>query len=61
MAAEMDEIQLCKIMIDHGIRWDKVYTVSAKVVSKMKAINCLDIAIGFKSTSVITNIKEHLM
>lgn len=61
LAAEMDEVKLFRTMIENGGCWDKTYTVPAKVISKKKAIDCLDIAIYFKSTSVAAFIKESLL
>ncbi|MBB1440530.1 hypothetical protein H5202_18005 [Shewanella sp. SG41-4] len=60
LAAENDEIQLFKIMIEHGGDWRKTYTVPSSAISYKKAVNCLDIAKNFKSYRVVEHIENVL-
>lgn len=60
LAAENDEVNLFKLMIEHGGDWRKVYVLPLGIDSKKKAINCLDIAEYFKAKNVIEYIKDTL-
>jgi ankyrin repeat protein len=60
LAAENDEIQLFKMMIEHGGDWRKTYTVPSSAMSYKKAVNCLDIAKNFKSYRVVEHIENVL-
>ncbi|MGR6781790.1 hypothetical protein ACU5B6_26110 [Moritella viscosa] len=61
LAAEMDEIQLFKLMIEQGGCWDKTYTIPTNINHEKKAINCLDIAQYFESNNVIKFIEMELI
>ncbi|MFT5706020.1 MAG: ankyrin repeat protein [Oceanospirillaceae bacterium] len=61
LAAEMDEIKLFKLMIEHGGCWDKTYTIPTNIHYEKKAINCLDIAKYFGANNVVKFIETELI
>lgn len=61
LAAEMNEIQLFKFMIDHGGDWRKTYTLPIGQHFDKKAINSLDIARYYCSKDIAQFIENELM
>ncbi|QSX34476.1 hypothetical protein JYB87_04290 [Shewanella avicenniae] len=52
LAVENDELNLFRLMLEHGGDWRKVYVLPDGVDSKNKAVNCLDIAKFFKANQI---------
>jgi ankyrin repeat protein len=61
LAAEMDEVNLFRLMVEHGGDWKKVYVLPEGIDSKDKAINCLHIAKYYKATQVVEYINSTLL
>ncbi|HCD5199113.1 TPA: hypothetical protein NBT51_004788 [Vibrio parahaemolyticus] len=60
LAAELNELQLFKKMIEQGGDWKKTYTVPIGTSSPKRAIDCLDIAEYFDSHDVKRYIEDEL-
>ncbi|MBS3797189.1 ankyrin repeat domain-containing protein [Pseudoalteromonas sp. BDTF-M6] len=61
LAAEMDELNLFKLMIEHEGDWKKSYTLPIYATHRNKAINCLDIAKHYRSERVVKYIQTELL
>lgn len=60
LAAELNELQLFKKMIEQGGDWKKTYTVPVGRSFPKRAIDCLDIAEYFKSYDVVRYVQKNL-
>jgi ankyrin repeat protein len=61
LAAEFNEVNLFRLMVEHGGDWKKVYVLPEGIDSKDKAINCLHIAKYYKATQVVEYINSTLL
>lgn len=60
LAAELNELQLFKKMIEQGGDWKKTYTVPVGQSFPKRAIDCFDIAEYFESLDVMRYIQKYL-
>ncbi|MFS1920069.1 ankyrin repeat domain-containing protein [Vibrio lentus] len=61
LAAELNELQLFKKMIEHGGDWKKTYTIPVGRSFPKRAIDCLDIAEHFEADEVKRYIEDNLV
>jgi len=61
LAAEIDEVNLFRIMVEHGGDWKKTYILPEQADSKDKAINSLIIAQNFGAHNVVEYINSALL
>lgn len=61
LAAELNELQLFKKMIEHGGDWKKTYTVPVGTHFSKRAIDCLDIAEYFEADEVKRYIEDNFV
>ncbi|PIB17560.1 hypothetical protein [Vibrio rotiferianus] len=61
LAAELNELQLFKKMIEQGGDWKKTYTVPVGSPFPKRAIDCLDIAEYFEADEVKQYIEDNFV